>query len=311
MRRRCTRPARTSPPPTGSAPRSGLVPIARSSVSRAQARGRGHPRSGVPAPLPRRSSARYCVRLGGVGPEVGILNLSRQCPDPGAQASAAVDLMAPRGPLACRCVVGSPRQVRAAVRAARIEAASAAASRPGPCRAETLISSLGRLARASARAPVRRPRLGEDDAARAMGLAVAATVRMGVRRREGQRSDRPADLCRRRARPRLAGSIERVRRAGVSGRLDRGDGRPAPGGGPRDDGRGRRPGPRRPASARQPGLPRRHRGADATRPGGVADGPLGARPARRSRWERCGRGAWRWRSGRTISAWTRPRRASC
>ena len=31
----------------------------------------------------------------------------------------------------------------------------------------------------------------------------------------------------------------------------------------------------------------------------------------RSRWGRCGRGAWRWRSGRTSCAWTRPRRASC
>ena len=31
----------------------------------------------------------------------------------------------------------------------------------------------------------------------------------------------------------------------------------------------------------------------------------------RCRWERCGRGALRWRSGRTSCAWTRPRRASC
>ena len=112
-----------------------------------------------------------------------------------------------------------------------------------------------------------------------MGLAVAATVRVGIRRREGQRSDRPAHVCRRRARPRLAARSERVRRAGVSRRLGRGDGRPAPGSGPGEDGRGPRPGPRRSASARQPGLPRRHRSADATRLGGVTDGPLGARPA--------------------------------
>ena len=112
-----------------------------------------------------------------------------------------------------------------------------------------------------------------------MGLAVAATVRMGIRRREGQRSDRPAHLCRCGARRRLAPRSERVRRAGIGRRLDRGNGRPAPGRGPREDGRGPRPGPRRSASARQPGLPRRHRSADSTRLGGVTDGPLGARPA--------------------------------
>ena len=143
-----------------------------------------------------------------------------------------------------------------------------------------LISSLEGSARASDRCPVRRPRLGEDDAARSVGLAVAATVRVGVRRREGQRSDRPADLCRRRARPRLAARSERVRRAGVTGRLGRGDGRPAPGSGPGDDGRGRSSwswttcicSTTRPASTPSTAL-------DATRPGGVAAGPLGARPA--------------------------------
>ena len=62
----------------------------------------------------------------------------------------------------------------------------------------------GGLARASARCPVRWPRLGEDDAARSMGLPVAAPVRLGIRRRKGQRSDRPAHLYRRGARPRLA-----------------------------------------------------------------------------------------------------------
>ena len=38
---------------------------------------------------------------------------------------------------------------------------------------------------------------------------------------------------------------------------------------------------------------------------------LSARGHRRSRWPRCGRVAWRWRSGRTTCAWTRRRRASC
>ena len=67
-----------------------------------------------------------------------------------------------------------------------------------------LISSLEGSRAPPARCPIRRPRLGQDDAARSMGLPVAAPVRLGIRRRKGQRSDRPAHLCRGGARPRLA-----------------------------------------------------------------------------------------------------------
>ena len=86
-----------------------------------------------------------------------------------------------------------------------------------------LIDLLESVARGPGRLPVRRPRLGEDDAAGAVGLAVAATVRVGVGRRERQRSDRSADVCRGRARPRLAARPERVRGAGVAGRFGRGE----------------------------------------------------------------------------------------
>ena len=109
--------------------------------------------------------------------------------------------------------------------------------------------------------------------------AVAAPVCMGIRGRDGQRSGRPADLCRGRARPRLATRSERVRRARVGRCLDRGDGRPAPGSGAREDQRGPRPSPRRSAPGRQPALPRRDRSAHTTRLEGVTDRPLDARPA--------------------------------
>ncbi len=104
--------------------------------------------------------------------------------------------------------------------------------------------SAGGVGRGPGRFAVRRPRLGEDDAAGSVAHALAATVRVGVGRRERQRPDRPADLRRGRARPRRAARRERVRRAGVAGHLGRGNGGPAPRGGPGDDGRGGRPGPR-------------------------------------------------------------------
>ena len=57
----------------------------------------------------------------------------------------------------------------------------------------------------------------------------SAAVCVGERRRQGQRPDRPADVCRDRARPRLAARRERVRGPVVAGRVGRGNDRAAAG----------------------------------------------------------------------------------
>ena len=171
-------------------------------------------------------------------------DLSTRARQSGGRPDSARKRRATPGRVRCCTALG------AAVRAARIEAASAA----GPQRdrvARRADQLAGRLARASARSPVRRPRLGEDDAPRSMGLAVAATVRVGIRRREGQRSDRPADLCRRRRSTASRGSIRacstRWRQPGVS---VEGTVVPRLGAALARMGERPRPGPRRPASAR-------------------------------------------------------------
>ena len=123
------------------------------------------------------------------------------------------------------------------------------------------------------------PGWGKTTLLAAVGLGVGAPVRVAVDRREGQRPDRPADLCRGRARPRLAARSECVRRARVTRCVGRGDGRPAPGRGSGGDGRSRSSWSWTTCTCSRPGRLGRRRGAGATRPGGLAADALRARRA--------------------------------
>ena len=134
---------------------------------------------------------------------------------------------------------------------------------------------------------------------------------MGDNRRERQRPDRPADVRRGRARPRLAARRERVRRTRVAGRFDRGNRGATRRGSPRDDGRTPRSWSSmtctscttRAASAavaELPGTSPRARSWCSLRRGAPAL-PLGRAEGAGPRGrDRC----------MTSCAWTRPRRAS-
>ena len=108
----------------------------------------------------------------------------------------------------------------------------------------------------------------------------------------------------------LAARPRGVSRPGLTWRLRGGDGCPPAGRSPGQDEPSRRPRPRRPAHcSTTPLVSMRSRRSRGTCPQ-ARSWPFRPAASRRSRWERCGRAAWCWRSGRTSCAWTRRRPAS-
>ena len=171
---------------------------------------------------------------------------------------------------------GSHAVLGAGVRVARVEAApTARPRRDGPTREA---HHLGRgLESDPGRLPVRRSRLGEDDAARSVGDRSKRPFAWVSVDEQGQRPDRSPHVRRGRAGPHLAARPGGVRGAGVARRVRSGDGRAAPGSRSRDYRAAGRPRSRRPAPARQRDMPRRHRGAHETRFRGLAGGFVIAR----------------------------------